>query len=160
MLEQLKTTKDKKDEHFRDDLMRMLLFMKISQLMITTLQESPTVSEDSEYKKLKRFSQEVYSKIDWFIGVVKKMAGDNATVIETEVSFDNDKINDIALLADFIATHSDKDISDAVDIVTNRTRREELFFNAWKNSRLVLSPDINVNKADFDKWYAEKFPAA
>lgn len=159
MLNQLKTIRDKKDEYFRNDLMRMLMFMKLNQFMIKVLQESPTVTENTEYKQLKRFSQEVYQKIEWFITVIKKMAGDNAMIIDSEVSFDNDKINDLAQLADFILTHTDKDISDAVDLVTNRVRREELLFCSWKNSRLLLSPDINVNKTDFDKWYADKFPA-
>lgn len=158
MLEQLKTIKDRKDEHFRNDLLRMLMFMKLTQQMIITLQENSTVTGNPEYKQLRSFAKEVYKKNDWFISVVKKMAGENAAVIESEITFDNDKLNDLANVADFIATSTDKNISDAVDLITNRSRREDLLFTVWKQSRFFISPDINVNREAFQKWLSEEYP--
>lgn len=158
MLQQLKQQDSKADKRFRDDLVRMLQFMRITQLMITSFHSSELVKTDKTLKPIKRFSQEVFGKLEWFQTVVKKMAGENAPVLDSLLDMEGDKINNIAELSDFIAS-KEADISNEVDLMVNAHRRKEIMKNLWVASRTTFSPKMQLDLDDFDKWYGEQFPS-
>lgn len=158
MLEQLKAQATTKDRLFKNEFIRMLMFMRIVQFLISQFQDDDVVKEGTEYKQLKRFSQEVHSKMEWFLTVVKKMAGDNAGVIDEELSFDTDKLCEIMNITEFVALKSST--TEMIEMLTSATQRKKLFQAAWESSRFAVSPELQVSQEEFDKWYEDKFPTA
>lgn len=157
MLEQLKEQQNTPDAIFRDNLLRMLCLMRATQLMITYFQESPDIKTDSGDKKIKKFSKEIYSKIEWFISIIFKMAGENAHILQKELNLESSKIEALMDAAGFI-TMAQSDVTNAVDMMVNRGRRKELIKDAWISSRTALSPKLQLDLSDFDLWYNENFP--
>jgi hypothetical protein len=155
MLEQLKNPQSSTDEHFRDNLVRMLFFTELTRLMVTLFQDTAVVKQH-EYKQLRRFCKEVHTKLEWFRSTVRKMAGENGERIDEEITMDGDKVSNIAELADFIARNGD--VSKEVVLLTSKSQRERLFFAAWKQSRVSLSDQMPMDTEAFKAWYLSEFP--
>jgi hypothetical protein len=157
-LENLRQPQSKAEEHFRDNLVRMLTFMRTTQLMIELFQESRLIQEEGKYRPLRRLSKETHSKLEWFIGVVKKMAGEDAEFLIEQMGIDEDKIGDVAELAD-VVLRTKGPTSKEVTLLTSETSRRELFKKSWTQSRIAISPKMVVDEEEFDNWYREEFPS-
>jgi len=154
MLEQLRRQDQKpKDEYFREVFIQMIAFMRMTQLMIQSVQQTQHLQEDKELKPLKRFSQEVFVKLNWFFTTVKKMAGEEAAqILDDTMSFDSDKLNDLSIIAGIIL-ESQEDISPITDLICSPTRRKRAFWECWQRSRVTVSPDVKMNEEAFESWY-------
>lgn len=148
MLEQLQKPTTNYEERFRDNLIKMLMCFRMSQLAIASFQDSEVIKNSPEFKQLKRFTQEVYVKLQWFYTTFKKIAGPNADFLEEELSLEGDKVNNSVLLVDYVALNS-KDLEKEVNFLTSPSARKRMMQQWWQQIK---------EGQDFEQWYNSVFP--
>lgn len=158
MLEELKKPDiTREEEHFRNNLILMLVTQRVAQVLIKAFQDTAMVRDNSALKPLKRFSQEVYVKINWFYTTLKKTAGPNADFLDEELDLDGDKVNNIGSAIDTIAL-SNKNMDRETNLLTSSTFRKAMFRKCWFASKnLSYSPELIDDIAQFEDWYAQQF---
>lgn len=157
MLEGLVNINNRKQERFRDRLILMLISQRAAQVLIKAFQSCDLVQESPELKPLKRFSQEVYQKIEWFTTTVKKMAGPNASFLEEELNLEGDKVNNIGSAIDAIAFSKDG-LENETKLLTSSNYRRRMFYECWKQAKNITSPQLSIDDEAFNQWYNSQFP--
>lgn len=153
----------KMEAQFTEDLMRLLLHIRFAEQEASTFGQTPFLKFSKDVHPLGRFSRELFSKlketshkIQWFIGVAKKILGPaQADLLTEELDLDGHKINNVAQLTGWIAT-SKHDLTDEIDLVTNRSRRKELLWKCWQASRNATAPEGSWQ--DFTDWHETHYP--
>ena len=157
MLEELNKPITKTEENFRDSLIRMLITQRVAQVLIKAFQETEMVRDNVAMKPLKRFSQEVFVKTNWFYTTVKKIAGPNAEFLDAELDLEGDKVNNIGSAIDAIAL-SDKNMDNETNLLTSSTYRKDTFRKCWFSARgLTYAPELVDDIAQFEDWYSQQF---
>lgn len=158
MLEELKKPDiTREEEHFRNRLILMLVTQRLAQVMIKAFQDTAMVRDHSELKPVKRFSQEVYVKINWFYTTLKKTAGPNADFLDEELDLEGDKVNNIGSAIDAIALSS-KNMDNETNLLTSSTFRKEMFRKCWFAAQgLTYTPELIDDIQKFEDWYEQQF---
>lgn len=154
------------EDEFRADYMRMMMHVSIASIEVDSFRENTLVKSQESLSKLGRFADElattlkgVSRKLRWFIGIEKIILGErNQPLLDQELDPNGHKIANIAQLTDWVI-NAKRDVSNAVDVVTNNSRRRELFLKAWKEALEGTGQEWSPHhQIRFQSWYTTQFP--
>lgn len=163
-----KPNSQKLRDQLSDELMSVVLHLRVSQLMMNIFRENPIIQEASEdlpailkahVREVNELSERMIRKVEWFTNKTGRLLGDkNAELYARYTNLSGDIVANICNLTGYVVDRPRKDINNQVDLLVNAGRRKEMFRNAWRVA--IESEGRKWNDLDttrFDAWYNTQF---